>query len=669
MNKVMNQLTGGRKALSLLLSLALILTLLFAMTAPALADPLEEDYARIILTAGDVWGDGTGYQMLLDSTATTYGTTIPATGPLSRNEDVSSAIYDQFDYKIPTTADGALATTNIVLNNSIAIDIPAGTYDYCITNPAPIEGIMWIAAGTLGRGDDYLFAAGNIYIFTITLDEISGNENDLVALHVISATAPDVPTAFTATPDADGTLSCDLSWTNPAVTAEGEALTELTSLVVLRNGEMVHTINMPVIGASEIWTDDTILAEGYYTYTVYGENSAGIGLYSESITVGIGDQSAISSFPWQEGFEENEIPWLWTQETVFGNASLKWITATGNGGSNPAAARSGSYNALLKNSTFIPDVVKLVTPRLDLSGLTNPVLKFWHTQEVWVYEQGADQDKLRVYYKTSAAGNWVLLATYTNSIAEWTEETISLPYASDDYYIAFEGTVQYGYGIALDDVSAQEGPSQGNNGGRGEPINMKDPQKDDPTPTEWSNPFNDVKSSDWFYSDVRYVHEKDLMSGTSATAFAPNIELSRAMLVTILWRMEGEPKATASNPFTDLTQDWYKEAVVWAAENSIVQGFGAGLFQPEQPVTREQLVTILYRYCQWKGIDVSVGENTNILSYSDALQISEYAVSAFQWACGADIVSGNTAGYLEPQGLATRAQAAAILHRFCENVQ
>ena len=158
--------------------------------APAKVD-IPTGYVAITLAAGDVWGDESGYQMLLDADATAYGTIIPETGGLTSSGDASADTYAEFEYKIPENADGAMATENIVINNSITIVIPAGTYDWCITNPTPGDRI-WIASsnGAGGRADDFVFLEGYNYVFTMTLDEESGN--DLNTLTVLDADGNEV---------------------------------------------------------------------------------------------------------------------------------------------------------------------------------------------------------------------------------------------------------------------------------------------------------------------------------------------------------------------------------------------------------------------------------------------------------------------------------------------
>lgn len=179
-------------------------------------------------------------------------------------------------------------------------------------------------------------------------------------------------------------------------------------------------------------------------------------------------------------------------------------------------------------------------------------------------------------------------------------------------------------------------------------------------------PFTDVHLSDWFYESVSYVYWNGLMEGVTSYEFAPNATTTRAMVVQILYRMAGSPRVTGGSPFGDVSAGaWYADAVIWAEANDIVNGVSATRFDPNAPVTREQLATMLYRYAQYRHYNTSAGANTNILSYYDANHISEYAFSALQWVCGEGIVDGTGNGYLSPQGQATRAQLAAMLMRFC----
>ena len=191
----------------------------------------------------------------------------------------------------------------------------------------------------------------------------------------------------------------------------------------------------------------------------------------------------------------------------------------------------------------------------------------------------------------------------------------------------------------------------------------------DPTIIAALNPtpnveFLDVSRVDWFYYDVRYVCENGLMNGTSRNRFSPYGTATRGMLVTILYRMENEPRCFGSAAFSDVKPGaYYEKAVVWASQNGIVSGYTDGTFRPDAPVTREQLASILYRYTLYRGQDVSAGETTSLTGYGDAQAVSSYALPAMRWACGTGILQGAN-GKLNPSGLATRAQLAAMLHRY-----
>ena len=181
-------------------------------------------------------------------------------------------------------------------------------------------------------------------------------------------------------------------------------------------------------------------------------------------------------------------------------------------------------------------------------------------------------------------------------------------------------------------------------------------------------PFTDVAENAWYAEAVRYVYKHGLMDGTGVNTFDPYATTSRAMIATILWRMAGSPVVGGDIGFSDVANgQWYSEAIRWAATEGIVDGYDNGKFGPNDPITREQFAAMLWRYAKSEGYDVSVGENSNILSYTDAADVSEYAIPAIQWACGTGIINGTGDGStLSPQDAATRAQAAMMLMRFCE---
>ncbi len=179
-------------------------------------------------------------------------------------------------------------------------------------------------------------------------------------------------------------------------------------------------------------------------------------------------------------------------------------------------------------------------------------------------------------------------------------------------------------------------------------------------------PFTDVVSTDWYYDAVAYAYENDLMNGISSTQFNPNGTTTRGMIATILYRLEGEPEAPACD-FTDVAAgQYYTDAIAWAAENHLVNGYGDGTFGPNDNITREQMSALLYRYAEFKGYDLTA--SGDLSGYTDASQISDYAVTAMQWATAEGLVNGMGDGTLAPRGNSTRAQIATILMRFLENI-
>ncbi len=187
-------------------------------------------------------------------------------------------------------------------------------------------------------------------------------------------------------------------------------------------------------------------------------------------------------------------------------------------------------------------------------------------------------------------------------------------------------------------------------------------------PNTGANPFTDVSEKDWFYGDVMFVYENGLMLGTSKTTFSPYGTATRGMMATILWRMEGSPAPKGKNSFTDVEAGtWYADAITWTAENGIFAGYGKDKFGPDDPITREQLAAIFYRYADYKGYDLTV--KGNLSKFKDADKISDYAKTAMQWAVGSGLVKGKSGNLLDPQGTATRAEIAAMLHRFIEKYE
>lgn len=185
----------------------------------------------------------------------------------------------------------------------------------------------------------------------------------------------------------------------------------------------------------------------------------------------------------------------------------------------------------------------------------------------------------------------------------------------------------------------------------------------------WQNPFIDVSASDWYYKSVEYAYKNNLFSGLTATQFGPNVSVTRGMLVTVLWRAEGKPSVSSGSQFTDVyIGAYYEKAVIWAEQNGIVSGYSDTVFAPDAPILREQIASIFYRYARYKGLAVKDTDNT-ALTFTDAKDISSYAVESIQYCVSKNIMYGRTTDIFKPLDHATRAEMAAILQRFLTKIQ
>ena len=190
----------------------------------------------------------------------------------------------------------------------------------------------------------------------------------------------------------------------------------------------------------------------------------------------------------------------------------------------------------------------------------------------------------------------------------------------------------------------------------------------DETPDTVAPPFTDASEKDWFYNDTMFAYKNGLMLGASKTLFSPHGTVTRGMMATILWRMEGSLAPKGENSFTDVEAGmWYADAITWTAENGIFAGYSKDKFGPDDPITREQLTVIFYRYADYKGYKLTVTGNLD--KFEDADKITDYAKTVMQWAVGNGLIKGKSENLLDPQGTATRAEIAAMLHRFVEKAK
>ena len=216
------------------------------------------------------------------------------------------------------------------------------------------------------------------------------------------------------------------------------------------------------------------------------------------------------------------------------------------------------------------------------------------------------------------------------------------------------------------DDDSSKNDNKGSSQSRYEDLVPDKKEEESEQPKEWVNNFTDVKESDWFYPTVKYVSENGIVNGYEDGTFLPNTSITRAMLVTILYRAAGSPRIESDSKFSDVEiTDWFGASVIWASENGIVNGYEDGTFLPNNNITREQIATIVYRYAKTKGYDVALG-GIAVREYEDYEAISSWAREAMQWAVNTKLITGKTATTVNPLDNATRAEAATIIMRFIE---
>ena len=425
-------------------------------------------------------------------------------------------------------------------------------------------------------------------------------------------------------------------------------------------GDPVTAIGGTEMGNKEYWAKWEI---NQYTITVKPEN----GKADITITQDYGTPITAPADPTREGYTfagwDKAIPATMPAENL--TITAHWSLDT----------YSITYNLDGGTASGNPDFYTVESSTITL----NPPTRTGYTFIGWSGTDLSGSDNLTVTIPTGSIGN----RSYT---AHWSLNTYSITYDLDggtafgnpDSYtvesaaITLNEPTKAGYvftGWSGTDLAGEDNLTvtipAGSIGDRRYTAHWEF----DPTIIAALNPtpnvdFLDVSRVDWFYYDVRYVCENGLMNGTSRNRFSPYGTATRGMLVTILYRMENEPRCFGSAAFSDVKPGaYYEKAVVWASQNNIVSGYTDGTFRPDAPVTREQLASILYRYTLYRGQDVSAGETTSLTGYGDAQAVSSYALPAMRWACGTGILQGAN-GKLNPSGLATRAQLAAMLHRY-----
>lgn len=395
--------------------------------------------------------------------------------------------------------------------------------------------------------------------------------------------------------------------------------------------------------------------------------------YDAAVTANNGVYTANFTNP--DGFSEFTISK--TSQSVAKVGNNKYTTfqdavnAVANGGtidivggtSYTATINSGDSKTFTVKNTLGSDITVKVNNDSKTVGKNNGTQSFTYTKPSSGSSGGSSSGKTTYKVTTSAVNNGGVNASPSNAEKG---AAITITLSPDKGYKLDKLTVTDGSGKTVSTVKKSDTVYTFTMPASAVKVGVSYVKATE-TPSETK--FNDVSANDWFASAVDYVTGKGMMNGTADNTFSPKANTTRGMVVTVLYRLENQPSTSAAS-FTDVASGaYYANAVAWANANGIVSGYGSGKFGPNDKVTREQLAAILYRYAQYKKYDVSVGEDTNILSYDDAQSISTYAIPAIQWACGAGVVTGKSGSKLDPKGNATRAEVAAMLMRFCENVK
>lgn len=332
------------------------------------------------------------------------------------------------------------------------------------------------------------------------------------------------------------------------------------------------------------------------------------------------------------------------------------------GNKDYTATISGSSKTFTVKNTLDSDITVKVNNDSKTVGKNNGTQSFTYTKPSSGGSSGGSSSGKTTYkVTTSAVNNGGVNASPSNAEKG---ATITITLSPDKGYKLDKLTVTDGSGKTVSTVKKSDTvytftmPASAVNVGVSYVKATETPSK---------TKFNDVSANDWFASAVDYVTGKGMMNGTADNTFSPKANTTRGMVVTVLYRLENQPSTSAAS-FTDVASGaYYANAVAWANANGIVSGYGSGKFGPNDKVTREQLAAILYRYAQYKKYDVS-GANS-LDGYTDVQSVSSYAVPALQWANAAGVVTGKSGSKLDPKGNATRAEVAAMLMRFCENVK
>lgn len=633
----------------------------------------QDNLATIVLNYNNGWMDNSGYVILLDSTATAYGPVIPAHGEFSYLGDISMA---PFDYVLPAGFNGSTASTSVLVTGTATIQIPAGVYDFCVANPKQNQRVC-IAdyGGDGGRHDNYEFVAGATYTFSVNCEggtdmvtiRVSGDvqeytvsfatdgngrligRNSLTVKEGTTLTAKDVPT-----PSPNQGYQFD-SWSpeNP----EGYVV----------NGDVAFTANFQAVDTPPAETHTVTFAagaNGRLEGTTTLEVEAGTTLTSDMIPTPAADEGYVFS-GWTP---EDPVGYTVRGDVTFtaGFREAKGETCVVTFAAGPNGSLEGeTVLTVEKGVTLTADMVPTPVPDAGCTFASwNPKDPVGHRVDADItftarFQRTDVPDPTGTYTVFYGAGAHGSLRGRTRLTLDagtvLTPSMIPTPVPEEGYLFSGWAPVNPEGHRMIADVAfvalfaKDGGPCDGG--------------EDCPT-----HPFTDVNPNQWYHQALDYMVANRLMVGTSETTFNPNGVTTRAMITTILYRLEGCPQVERSDAFTDVAQGaWYSDAVNWAAEKGLVEGYGNGQYRPNGKLTREQIVVILYRYAGYKMADTTA--RTELQGFADGGTVSAWAVEAMQWAVAEGLMTGIAHGNslsLAPQKGATRAELAALLMRFLE---
>ncbi len=494
--------------------------------------------------------------------------------------------------------------------------------------------------------------AKDIYI---VVKDAAGNVSASTFKITIPAYVPPVSPTYT--------ISADTTTLNFGSVQTGytTAPTEQT-ITITNTGNQQITLTQPTAENYTIGTlSKTTLAAGETaTFTVQPKDSLAAGTYNKTISVqGANGNNATNTVNITANFEVTSGGGGQPQPTTYAVTISGGGTGASGAGSYAAGDTVTIYAGTRSNYRFAgwtsPDGITFANAGSATTSFAMPG-KAVTVTATWTYNGDGDDSPSYSYFTiTASAGvGGSISPSGRSSVREGLDKTYTI-------------TPESGY--AISDVLVD-----GKSVGAVSSYTFDNVQKSHTIEAQFSklnpntgagNPFTDVKETDWFYEDVLFVYENGIMLGTSDTTFSPNGTATRGMMAAILWRMEGSPDPSNENPFTDVPAgEYYTDAITWTNERGIFDGYGGGLFGPDDPITRQQLATIFYRYAEYKGYDLTPTDSLD--RFTDKGEIADWAQEAVQWAGGSGLMFGTTGTTFDPTDTATRAQIAAMLHRFIE---